>query len=102
MKLTTTIATETDHSNVHISFLLRFLLHYLHAMLHRQQTRYVIYIVEQETGNKFNRAVLMNAGFLHASTQPSLKIECMIFHDVDLISEDDRLLYRCPGLVADK
>ncbi|GLG94437.1 Beta-1,4-galactosyltransferase [Gryllus bimaculatus] len=42
----------------------------------------------------FNRAMLMNVGFVEA-----LKLydfQCFIFHDVDLLPEDDRNLYTCP------
>ncbi|CAK9253957.1 unnamed protein product, partial [Sphagnum jensenii] len=43
---------------------------------------------------KFNRAKLMNIGFLEALKQ--YDYQCFIFHDVDLIPEDDRNLYTCP------
>lgn len=42
----------------------------------------------------FNRAMLMNIGFVEA-----LKLynyDCFVFHDIDLIPEDDRNLYTCP------
>jgi len=42
----------------------------------------------------FNRAMLMNVGFVEA-----LKLynyDCFIFHDIDLMPEDDRNLYTCP------
>jgi len=41
----------------------------------------------------FNRAMLMNVGFVEA-----LKLynyDCFIFHDIDLMPEDDRNLYTC-------
>jgi hypothetical protein len=42
----------------------------------------------------FNRAMLMNVGFVEA-----LKLydfDCFIFHDIDLMPEDDRNMYNCP------
>ncbi|UYV79373.1 B4GALT3 [Cordylochernes scorpioides] len=69
-------------------------LHNIHPMLRRQQLDYAIYVVEQAGEKAFNRAMLFNVGFVEA-----LKLyqyDCFIFHDVDLIPEDDRNLYSCP------
>ncbi|KAJ9581817.1 hypothetical protein L9F63_003886 [Diploptera punctata] len=66
----------------------------LHPLLQRQQLDYGIYVVEQAGDGPFNRAMLMNVGFVEA-----LKLynyDCFIFHDVDLLPEDDRNLYTCP------
>ena len=41
----------------------------------------------------FNKGVLMNAGFEFASNDADYN--CFVFHDVDLIPEDARNLYRC-------
>ncbi|KAL5010416.1 hypothetical protein ScPMuIL_012721, partial [Solemya velum] len=73
---------------------LRILLYNLHAMLTRQLIDYGIYVVDEALPTKFNRAMLMNIGYNEA-----IKIydyQCFIFHDVDLIPQDDRLLYNCP------
>lgn len=73
---------------------LRILLHNLHSFLKKQQIDYSIFIIEQIANQTFNRAKLMNVGFKEA-----LKLynwQCFIFHDVDLLPEDDRNLYTCP------
>jgi beta-1,4-galactosyltransferase 3 len=73
---------------------LRVLLHNLHSFLRKQQIDYAIFVVEQISNQTFNRAKLMNVGFVE-----SLKLynwQCFVFHDVDLLPEDDRNLYTCP------
>ena len=41
----------------------------------------------------FNKAAMMNIGFLSANNFDSY--DCFIFHDVDMLLEDDRHIYRC-------
>ncbi|KAM9805313.1 beta-1,4-galactosyltransferase 3 [Syngnathus typhle] len=72
---------------------LRFLLYYLHPFLQRQQLNYGIYIIHQAGNYTFNRAKLMNAGFREAMREEDW--DCLFFHDVDLIPEDDRNTYVC-------
>ncbi|XP_067423932.1 beta-1,4-galactosyltransferase 2 [Emydura macquarii macquarii] len=73
---------------------LRYWLHYMHPILRRQKVAYSIYVINQYGEDTFNRAKLLNVGFLEA-----LKDEddygCFIFSDVDLVPMDDRNLYRC-------
>ena len=38
----------------------------------------------------------MNIGFIRAMQEH--EFDCVVFHDVDLLPEDDRLLYRCTQL----
>ncbi|XP_031571876.1 beta-1,4-N-acetylgalactosaminyltransferase bre-4-like isoform X2 [Actinia tenebrosa] len=67
---------------------------HMHPMLKRQELDYRIIIVEQSGATPFNRAILFNIGY-----KESLKFkdfDCFIFHDVDLIPEDDRNMYTCP------
>jgi len=49
---------------------------------------------------KFNRGMLMNIGFVEAHLQNKIRNEsqfdCFVFHDVDLLPEDDRNSYSCP------
>ncbi|EFA08717.1 beta-1,4-galactosyltransferase 4 isoform X2 [Tribolium castaneum] len=73
--------------------LLLFLQH-MHPFLKRQQLDYTIYIVEQDGDGPFNRAMLMNIGFKEALKMRNY--DCFIFHDIDLLPEDDRNLYTCP------
>lgn len=72
---------------------LKFLLYYLHPFLQRQQLNYAIYVIHQAENYTFNRAKLMNVGFREAMKEEDW--ECLFFHDVDLIPEDDRNMYTC-------
>uniref|UniRef100_A0A3Q3KKJ9 Beta-1,4-galactosyltransferase n=1 Tax=Monopterus albus TaxID=43700 RepID=A0A3Q3KKJ9_MONAL len=59
----------------------------------RQQLSYGIYVIHQAGNYTFNRAKLMNVGFREAMREEDW--DCLFFHDVDLIPEDDRNLYTC-------
>ncbi|XP_029473968.1 beta-1,4-galactosyltransferase 2 [Rhinatrema bivittatum] len=72
---------------------LKYWLHYLHPILRRQRVSYGIYIINQHGEDTFNRAKLLNIGFLEALKEEAY--DCFIFSDVDLIPMDDRNLYRC-------
>ncbi|EDW62067.1 beta-1,4-N-acetylgalactosaminyltransferase bre-4 [Drosophila virilis] len=74
----------------HLSVFLRN----IHPFLMKQRIAYRIFIIEQTNGKPFNRAAMMNIGYLEA-----LKLyrwDCFIFHDVDLLPLDERNLYNCP------
>ena len=73
---------------------LRTFLYNIHPVLKRQQLDYGLYVVEQNGDELYNKGKLMNVGFLEALRQ--YDYQCVIFHDVDLIPEDDRNLYICP------
>ncbi len=51
------------------------------------------FCIFQNLPKVFNKAALMNAGFLEvlADFQP----DCVVFHDVDMIPENDRNFYTC-------
>ena len=71
---------------------LKVLMNTLHPLLYRQNIRYRIFVIQQQSGI-FNRALLLNVGY-----QESLEFasyDCFIFHDVDLLPEDYRNLYTC-------
>jgi hypothetical protein len=73
---------------------LTILLSHLHPMLRRQQLDYRIYVVEQYGDHTFNKARIMNIAFVEALKQ--YNFQCFVFHDVDLVPEDDRNMYSCP------
>ncbi|KAL1023684.1 hypothetical protein UPYG_G00044540 [Umbra pygmaea] len=72
---------------------LRFWLHYLHPILQRQQLDYGVYVINQNGESSFNRAKLMNIGYVEALKE--YDYDCFVFSDVDLIPMDDRNTYRC-------
>lgn len=72
---------------------LRTLLAVLHPMLQRQQLYYTVFVVEQEEPAVFNKASLMNVGFTEA--RAFADFDCFIFHDVDMLPQDDRNFYVC-------
>ncbi|XP_074856500.1 beta-1,4-galactosyltransferase 4 [Carettochelys insculpta] len=72
---------------------LLYLLEHLHPFLQRQQLDYGIYVIHQACSTKFNRAKLLNVGYLEALKEENW--DCFIFHDVDLIPENDFNIYMC-------
>uniref|UniRef100_H3CXE1 Beta-1,4-galactosyltransferase n=2 Tax=Tetraodon nigroviridis TaxID=99883 RepID=H3CXE1_TETNG len=72
---------------------LLYLMHHLHPFLQRQQLHYAIYVIQQSGDATFNRAKLLNVGYLEALKDYSW--DCFIFHDVDLVPENDHNLYVC-------
>ncbi|KAI0222737.1 Beta-1,4-N-acetylgalactosaminyltransferase bre-4 [Lamellibrachia satsuma] len=72
---------------------LRILLQNLHPVLQRQQLEYQIFVVEQAFPHIFNKASLMNVGFLAALKL--IDFDCIVFHDVDMLPADDRQPYTC-------
>jgi hypothetical protein len=73
----------------------QFLLH-MHPIFARQELSYGIYLIEPVANITFNRGLLMNIGFIESNKDGENKWKCHSYHDVDLISEDDRTLYGCP------
>lgn len=72
---------------------LKMFLENIHPFLQKQQLDYTIFIVNQNGNDQFNRAALFNVGYLEAMKLYSY--DCFIFHDVDLLPEDLRNVYRC-------
>ncbi|CAD5115398.1 DgyrCDS4376 [Dimorphilus gyrociliatus] len=73
---------------------LKIFLNHIHPILQRQLHNYGIYVVEQANNDEFNRGALINIGYLEAIKDHS-DYSCVIFHDVDMLPEDDRNLYNC-------
>ncbi|XP_048348620.1 beta-1,4-galactosyltransferase 4 [Sphaerodactylus townsendi] len=72
---------------------LLYLLEHLHPFLQRQQLDYGIFVIHQAGEAKFNRAKLLNVGYLEALKEENW--DCFIFHDVDLVPENDYNIYMC-------
>lgn len=73
---------------------LSVLIHHLHPLLQKQNLHYRILVVQQNDNQTFNRAKLMNVGYKEAMRY--FPYRCFVFHDVDLVPEDDRIDYSCP------
>ena len=72
---------------------LPILLKHLIPLLQRRKYNFRIFVIEQGDRESFNKGKLINIGFREA-----LKIweyDCFVFHDVDLVPEDDRIFYGC-------
>ncbi|CAF0951649.1 unnamed protein product [Brachionus calyciflorus] len=76
--------------------ILKIFLKNLHPFLQKQQIEYGIYLIEPLQNLTFNRGLLMNIGFIESLKKTNQKWECFMFHDVDLIPEDERIIYSCP------
>ena len=72
---------------------LRQFLKAIHPIMKRQQADYGVFVVHQYGNEIFNKAMLLNIGYVEALKEDNYN--CFIFHDVDLLAEDDRNLYRC-------
>lgn len=72
---------------------LKHWLYYLHPILQRQQLDYGVYVINQDGEGIFNRAKLMNVGYVE--TLKEYNYTCFVFSDVDLVPMDDRNLYSC-------
>lgn len=74
-------------------FHLKLLLSRLHPLLRKQKIHYRIFVIEQATDDSFNRGKLMNVGFKEALKED--QYDCFVFHDVDMIPENNKNLYLC-------
>ncbi|XP_029955863.1 beta-1,4-galactosyltransferase 1-like [Salarias fasciatus] len=72
---------------------LKHWLYYLHPILKRQQLDYGVYVINQDGDGVFNRAKLLNVGYVEALKE--YDYNCFVFSDVDLVPLNDRNLYKC-------
>uniref|UniRef100_A0A224YII7 Beta-1,4-galactosyltransferase 3 n=1 Tax=Rhipicephalus zambeziensis TaxID=60191 RepID=A0A224YII7_9ACAR len=66
----------------------------IHKVLSRQQIDYGVFVIEQGDSAGFNRAKLLNVGYVEATAL--YDYQCFVFHDVDMVPVDDRNVYTCP------
>ncbi|KPI93675.1 Beta-1,4-galactosyltransferase 7 [Papilio xuthus] len=71
--------------------LLEFVPH-MYAFLNKQQIPFHIFVIQQKDNNRFNRASLINVGFLYTKD----KYDYIAMHDVDLLPLNDNLKYDYP------
>uniref|UniRef100_A0A7N6FI27 Beta-1,4-galactosyltransferase n=1 Tax=Anabas testudineus TaxID=64144 RepID=A0A7N6FI27_ANATE len=75
---------------------LPILLRHLVPVLQKQRLQFAFYVIEQVGTEPFNRAMLFNVGYKEA--MKDLNWDCLIFHDVDHLMENDRNYYGCTGM----
>lgn len=65
---------------------------HIHAFLQRQEVDHEMWIMNQVDKHRFNRAALLNIGFLLSRNT----CDYLVMHDIDLLPLNDQLLYRYP------
>ncbi|XP_026729552.1 beta-1,4-galactosyltransferase 7 [Trichoplusia ni] len=73
--------------------LLEFVPH-MYSFLNKQKIPFHIFIVQQKDNNRFNRASLINVGFIYTKKD----YDYIAMHDVDLLPMNDNLPYEYPSL----
>eukprot|EP00095_Tigriopus_kingsejongensis_P004288 maker-scaffold722_size106786-snap-gene-0.20 protein:Tk04288 transcript:maker-scaffold722_size106786-snap-gene-0.20-mRNA-1 annotation:"beta- -galactosyltransferase 1" len=73
---------------------LRQFLASIHPFLQVQNISYDLYVIEQTAKRAFNRAKLLNVGFVEAR-KANPEARCFIFHDVDLLPVNRWNIYTC-------
>ncbi|XP_036179073.1 beta-1,4-galactosyltransferase 6 isoform X1 [Myotis myotis] len=86
-KVAVLIPFRNRHEHLPIFFL------HLIPMLQKQRLEFAFYVIEQTGSQPFNRAMLFNVGFREATRDRAW--DCVIFHDVDHLPENDRNYYGC-------
>ena len=78
----------------HLPILLRQIL----PIFQRRNQHFRIFLIEQSRNHTFNRGKLMNVGYREALRY--FPYTCFVFHDVDLIPENDRIEFSCENSPA--
>ncbi|XP_030842446.1 uncharacterized protein LOC587517 [Strongylocentrotus purpuratus] len=73
----------------HLAIFLRHMI----PLLKTQQLEFSIFVVEQNNNMSFNRAMLLNVGFLEALKLT--RYDCFVFHDVDHLALNVNNYYGC-------
>jgi hypothetical protein len=89
LRLAIIVPYRDRETNLHL-----FLL-YMHQFLAKQNVYYGIYLVEPIKNLKFNRAMLINIGYIESLKETEFNWNCFIFHDVDLLPESEKNFYNC-------
>ncbi|XP_064635228.1 beta-1,4-galactosyltransferase 4-like isoform X2 [Lineus longissimus] len=72
---------------------LKIFLNHMHRFLQAQLLDYGVFVIDQADTKRFNRAKLLNVGYVEA--QKFHSYDCFILHDVDKVPEDTRNIYTC-------
>lgn len=65
---------------------------WIHTFLNTQKVRHKIFVINQVDTHRFNRAALINIGFLKSREE----CDYMVMHDVDLLPNNQDLKYTFP------
>ena len=74
---------------------LEVFLSHMHPVFQRQKLEYRVFVIEQTGKVSFNKGAIYNIGFNRSLSYGDFK--CLIFHDVDLLCENDYNSYGCPA-----
>merc|ERR550519_904815 len=72
------------------------MLHYMIPILVRQNIKFKFFLISQTQNVKFNRAKLLNVGYSEVTNLN--EFDCFIFHDVDLVLQNDKAIYHCEDI----
>ncbi|XP_071078931.1 beta-1,4-N-acetylgalactosaminyltransferase bre-4-like [Haliotis cracherodii] len=75
---------------------LKIFLKNVHYFLKKQGIQYMIIVVEQAPGSRFNRGMSRNIGFVEG--EKLCGFDCYVFHDIDLIPQVDANAYICDDM----